>query len=128
MIRKEPVKSEETARGTASQYDFMNIPEDTDEEVEFPADPEEKAGKPQIPEAFKLPESIPRNLKDLMEVNLVSEEEIQTVVARKGYFPKDTPIQNYPEDFINGVLVGAWKQVYQCIKTLRESYEIPFDK
>lgn len=127
-IGQTPVKEEAPARQETSQYDFMNIPKDADEEVAFPTDTEEKAEKPQIPEAFKLPESIPRNLKDLMEVNLVSEEEIQTVVAQKGYFPKDTPIQNYPEDFINGVLVGAWKQVYQCIKTLRESYEIPFDK
>lgn len=110
-----------------SKLDFMNIPEDVDEEVAFPTEPEEKTEKKsQVPEIFKLPESIPYALRDLMETNLVSEEEIQTVVANKGYFPKNTPIQNYPEEFVNGVLVGAWRQVYQCIKQLRENYEVPF--
>lgn len=105
--------------------EFMNIPEDANEEVEFRTETEKKA---QIPEAFRLPDSIPFALRELMEVNLVSEEEIQAVVANKGYFPKDTPIHNYPEAFVNGVLVGAWKQVYQCIKDLRETYVTPFDK
>lgn len=105
--------------------DFMSIPRDADEEVDFHSTTEKKA---QVPQAFELPKSIPIALRDLMEVNLVSEEEIQTVVANKGYFPKNTPIQNYPEDFVNGVLVGAWKQVYQCIKDLRETYDTPFDK
>lgn len=108
-----------------SSYDFMNIPEDADEEVAFHTETEKKT---KVPEAFKLPESIPYALRDLMEVNLVSEEEIQIVVSEKGYFPKNTPIQNYPEDFINGVLVGAWSQVYQCIKNLRATYKTPFDK
>ena len=109
----------------ASRPEFMNIPEDANEEVEFHAETEKKT---LVPEAFKLPESIPYALRDLMETNLVSEEEIQTVVANKGYFPKNTPIDNYPEEFVNGVLVGAWQQVYQCIKQLRETYDIPFDK
>lgn len=105
--------------------EFMNVPEDANEEVEFHTETEKKT---QVPELFKVPESIPFALRDLMETNLVSEEEIQTVVANKGYFPKDTPIQNYPEAFINGVLVGAWNQVYQCIMQLRDNYDIPFNK
>lgn len=123
-----PTKAQEELKKEVDIPDFMSIPVDADEEVSFPTEPEKKNEAPKVPEVFKLSETIPRNLRDLMEGNLVSEEEIQSVVAQKGYFPKDTPIQNYPEDFINGVLVGAWKQVYQCIKTLRESYEIPFDK
>lgn len=107
--------------------DFMTLPEaDADETLDF------QTGKPAeqketIPEAFKLSKAIPKTLRDLMEVNLVSEEEIQTVVSNKGYFPKDTPVQNYPEDFISGVLVGAWKQVYRCIQELRKNYKIPFN-
>lgn len=118
---EKPTKQEEN-----KLPDFMKLPEaDADETLDF------HTGKPQeqkeaIPEAFKLSESIPKALRDLMEVNLVSEEEIQTVVSNKGYFPKDTPIQNYPGEFISGVLVGAWKQVYSCIQELRKNYEIPF--
>lgn len=107
--------------------DFMKLPEvDADEEVDFHTGQVQKK-QTGIPEAFKVPEYVPKTLRDLMEINLVSEEEIQTVVSNKGYFPKDTPIQNYPDEFINGVLVGAWKQVYQCIKDLRMTYEIPFN-
>ena len=133
IIGNAPARTENTApqqmepkaepkQGSLS--DFMDIPKDADEEVDFPAEAEKKD---QVPQAFQVPESIPKALRDLMETNLVSEEEIQTVVAQKGYFPKDTPIQNYPKEFIDGVLIGAWKQVYQCIRALRDTYEVPFN-
>ena len=77
---------------------------------------------------FHVDERIPKALRDLMEDKLVSEEEIQTVVAGKGYYPQTTPILNYDPDFISGVLVGAWPQVYEMIRKLREDYEIPFDE
>ena len=63
-----------------------------------------------------------------MEEKLVSEEEIQQVVADKGYYPRSTPILNYDPDFVSGVLSGAWGQVFEMNKKLRESYEIPFDE
>ena len=63
-----------------------------------------------------MDERIPKALRDLMEDKLVSEEEIQTVVAGKGYYPQTTPILNYDPDFISGVLVGAWPQVYEMIR------------
>ena len=77
---------------------------------------------------FHVDERIPKALRDLMEDKLVSEEEIQTIVAGKGYYPQTTPILNYDPDFISGVLVGAWPQVYEMIRKLREDYEIPFDE
>lgn len=104
--------------------DFMSIPQTADEEVDFHSEAEKET---QVPEAFKLPESIPKALRDLMEANLVSEEEIQAVVAKEGYYPKDMPIQNYPEEFLYGCLVTAWEKVYRCIKELRKSYETPFN-
>ena len=84
----------------------------------------------QVPKnsVFHVDERIPKALRDLMEDKLVSEEEIQTVVAGKGYYPQTTPILNYDPDFISGVLVGAWPQVYEMIRKLREDYEIPFDE
>ena len=77
---------------------------------------------------FHVDERLPKALRDLMEDKLVSEEEIQTVVAGKGYYPQTTPIFNYDPDFISGVLVGAWPQVYAMIKKLRDEYEVPFDE
>lgn len=70
---------------------------------------------------------IPRALRDLMEKNRVCEWDIQNVVAAKGYFPADMPVRDYPEDFISGVLIGAWGQVYAMIKQMKENQEIPFN-
>ena len=69
---------------------------------------------------------IPRALSDLMQANGVLEAEIQAAVASKGYYPANTPINNYDADFISGVLVAAWPQVLQMITALRNSGEIPF--
>lgn len=63
-----------------------------------------------------------KKLYDLMNANQISRKQIQDIVADKGYFPEGTPIENYPEDFIEGVLVGAWDQVHDAII----NKEIPF--
>lgn len=93
---------------------------------------EEAAPSQDIPvpkgSVFHVDERLPKALRDLMEDKLVSEEEIQTVVAGKGYYPQTTPILNYDPDFISGVLVGAWPQVYAMIKKLRDEYEVPFEE
>lgn len=74
-----------------------------------------------------LPENIPKALRDLMEANGVDEWDIQNVVAARGYYPADTPIQAYDPDFIDGVLVGAWEQVYRMIQEMKEEEAIPFN-
>ena len=59
---------------------------------------------------------IPPALRQLMEQNQVTEDQIRHVVSLKGYYPESTPIKNYDPDFISGVLVAAWPQVYNMIK------------
>jgi len=59
-------------------------------------------------------------LYDLMSMHGVSEQEIQAVVAAKGYYPVQTPIGNYDEKFVDGVLVAAWEKVYAAIQAQRE--------
>ena len=121
--------------------DFMDIPEGSPEQMEFDTKPPEEQERVEekpphtepdkpVPRSsvFHVRESIPKALRDLMEEKLVSEEEIQQVVADRGYYPRSTPITNYDPDFVSGVLVGAWGQVYGMIEKLRESYEIPFDE
>ena len=56
------------------------------------------------------------DLCQLMEQNKVTEAQIRKAVASRGYYPEATPIKNYDPDFVSGVLVGAWPQVYQLIK------------
>lgn len=62
---------------------------------------------------------IPEALAALMAANAVQPAEIQAVVARKGYFPADMPIGDYPEDFVRGVLIAAWPQVEAAVLEAR---------
>jgi hypothetical protein len=84
---------------------------------------EQPAPTPQLT-VSNLNPAIPASLRDLMQQNGVSEEEIQAVVSQKGYYPLGTPITNYDPNFIEGVLVGAWQQVYGMVVEFRKS--LPF--
>lgn len=64
---------------------------------------------------------LPKPLADLMRTNGVTTAEIQQVVASRGYYPEDTPIANYDPNFVSGVLVGAWTQVFGMIKEARNT-------
>ena len=66
---------------------------------------------------------IPRALADLMKKENVLPDEIKSVVSQKGYYPYNTPIENYDPEFIKGVLIGAWPQVFEMIKQERK---LPF--
>lgn len=66
---------------------------------------------------------VPKALADLMATNKVTLEELQTVVAQKGYYPAGTPFENYADDFVQGCLIGAWAQVYKIIE---ENRNVPF--
>ena len=44
-------------------------------------------------------------------------------MSLKGYYPEDTPIENYDPGFISGVLVGAWEKVFDVIMSKRD---LPF--
>lgn len=73
------------------------------------------------------PANIPQALKDLMRDNNVTEWDVQNVVAARGYYPGDTPVEKYDAGFIQGVLIGAWPKVYEMIRTMRDKQEIPFN-
>ena len=70
-----------------------------------------------------IPENIPPALADLMRQNGVTEREIQLAVGMRGYFPENMPIADYPPDFVQGVLIGAWAQVFGQIA---ENRQLPF--
>lgn len=74
-------------------------------------------------ENIGIPDGIPPALADLMRQNNVTESEIQLVVGMRGYFPENMPIANYPPDFVQGVLIGAWAQVFGMIQ---ENRKLPF--
>jgi hypothetical protein len=64
---------------------------------------------------------VPKALADLMTANDVTVEEIQQAVSQRGYFPADTPFKNYPKEFVDGCLVGAWSQVFNMILENRKN-------
>lgn len=65
-------------------------------------------------------DGIPKALRDLMEQDHVTEQEIMFAVAAKGYYPGDTPISKYEPAFVAGVLIAAWPQVRGMVETNRE--------
>jgi len=75
------------------------------------------------PRQLNIPDSLPKELKDLMRANGVDESDIRLVCSQRGYFTYDTPVTAYPPDFVMGCLVGAWAQMLPLI---RENQTIPF--
>ena len=97
----------------------VNLAENPPQQVEGISAPRQDDGL--VPD---IPDGIPQALADLMRANNVTATDIQTVVSAKGYFPLGMEITDYPKDFIDGCLIGAWDQLYQVI--LQERKNIPF--
>ena len=62
-------------------------------------------------------------LAQLMEANHVFPEELQQVVGEKGYFPEDMPVNQYPQDFVEGWCIPWWKNIFDMIQQNRN---VPF--
>lgn len=60
-------------------------------------------------------EGVPKKLTDLMYEFKVTLDEVQEAVAIRGHFPRNTPFKNYPQDYVDGVLIAAFPQVYRTI-------------
>ncbi len=129
-VKKQP---QQTTKATQKDIeDFEKLVEDKKPEKtdtanatkQEPPKQEAKSQKADWSDVAKQPEpNLPRALLDLMKQNSVTVQEIQRAVAGKGYYPIDTPVENYDPGFIEGVLVGAWGQVFQMIENSRN--EIP---
>nr|WP_300825548.1 ATP-binding protein [uncultured Acetatifactor sp.] len=90
-------------------------------------EPDKKKGEDA---ASGLDPEIPKALRELMESGHVDEWEVRNVVAARGYFTADVPVQKYNQyepGFVEGCLVAAWPQVFSMIKEMREKEEIPFN-
>lgn len=90
--------------------------------VPQPPAQEEKSKWQAAPEPPGLPAYL-KPLYDLMNANNVSPDEVEAACVAKGYAPQDLPLDSYPEDFVTGVLVAAWSQVYGMIL---ENRPVPF--
>lgn len=133
QVRQEEPK--ETPKQEAIQTSMFTGPEQTTSKST--PEPEKKTETMAPVEAKQEPvkdfrpigvdERILKKLRDLMLANNVCEWDIQNVVAARGYFPADMEVYDYPEDFVNGVLVGAWDKVYTMVKEMKEKESLPFN-
>lgn len=89
--------------------------------------PQPQPPREEVPPALLTPDlialGVPEKLAPLMSANNVTPEELQAVVGKRGYFPEDMPIRDYPADFVEGCLVAAWPQVLQMVLDGRD---LPF--
>lgn len=74
--------------------------------------------------AKKTVNPVLQKVYDLMKQEHITEEQIRKAVAMKGYFPEDMPMKDYPADFIDGVLIGAWEQIKTFILN---NISVPFN-
>ena len=84
--------------------------------------------------ATGAPEPRLKALYDLMALGGATEADVRAAVAspsatKPGYFPLQTEITAYPQDFVDGVLVASWPKVLTRINELKElaSAEVPFE-
>lgn len=81
-------------------------PEEATEEQKQPQDP------------------VPQELRDLMNANNVTDEELKEVCAQKGYYPAGTPLENFSVEFFSK-LIRLWDQVFPLIESNRNN--TPFE-
>ena len=66
--------------------------------------------------ATVMPAGVPKSLWDLMQADNITVDDIQRAVTEKGFFPAGTPIANYGDSFINGMLIGSWEKFKSFLK------------
>lgn len=126
--KAEPLKQEpviEPKKNTASSAPKTPAPE-----LPWNTEPEQPKADAKNLLFDSDPNKIPKALVDLMQANNVNEWEIQQVCEAKGYIPAGTRLDQYESispGFIDGVLVGAWVQVFEAIKEARAKEAIPFN-
>lgn len=93
----------------------------------IPIEPVKVQEAPQNIEDIELPFEIPDpepaedfsgidpRLIDLMQGANVTVAQVETAVVKKGYMPEGMPLRDYPKDFTEGCLIGAWDKVLETI-------------
>lgn len=81
---------------------------------------ETKASEPAAPAAEAAPTEKPIDtLRRMMAEANVTDAELQKVVAYKGHYDKDVPIDSYHEKFISGWVIKYWPQILNLINADR---------
>lgn len=62
-------------------------------------------------------------LADLMRADNVTDSELRALVGKKGWFPEECPVEQYPQDFAQ-FLASTWSELAARIQDMRDG--IPF--
>ena len=69
----------------------------------------------------KPKESALVKLRQLMEQEEITDEELRRVVAAKSRYEEGTPLEEYPDSFITGWVMKYWTQITDVIKASRNA-------
>lgn len=90
---------------------------------EPPAPPQEAAAQaepppvpPSTPPATDAAASVHAGLAQLMKFNGVTEKSLMAIIARNGYYPADTKLENLPTAFIEGKILKWWPKILKLIE------------
>ena len=80
----------------------------------------------QIAHIFEKGDSKPKEralvkLRQLMEQEEITDEELRRVVAAKSRYEEGTPLEEYPDSFITGWVMKYWTQITDVIKTSKNA-------
>lgn len=70
--------------------------------VEMPSGPQDDSNKLEIDWNDPVYQTIPKPLLDIMKANSIPEWLIRKVSSK--YFPEDTPIANYSDDYVQHIM------------------------
>lgn len=102
---------------TVEHKDFIEIVDDAPDEVTASPEvdvPSDSSTTGTVPE---ISSDIPKRLLDLMTAAGITEKEVRQVVFERGFYPIETPISNYGDDFIDGWLIPFWDKVKEYVFT-----------
>lgn len=98
--------------------------------------PTAPAPAPQAAPAAPQPASIPGTeglpafwapAVQLMERDGVTPDEVRGFAVLQGHFTPDTPLANYPADYVAGLIVPQWEQVRAKVMEYRAAEDVPFN-
>ena len=95
--------------------------------------PEAKKEEPTAPVGFDVDPAIPKNLRDLMIADGVTEWDIQNLMSVWGYVDSQMPVKEYTKivndgvSIIDGFLVPQWADIRKEIQKMNDAEEIPFN-
>ena len=82
-------------------------------------EPWDQPATPEEQQTQHILDGIAPQLAQLMASSHVQPAELQAVVGSKGYFPADMPVQNYPQDFVEGWCIPWWQNIMGMIQANR---------